>query len=57
MSRRKAFLDAACKENVEDFLRFIELHVSGFLIINHTIKTKMVKANKSIIMQSILVQC
>uniref|UniRef100_H3CJY7 Non-SMC condensin II complex, subunit G2 n=1 Tax=Tetraodon nigroviridis TaxID=99883 RepID=H3CJY7_TETNG len=26
MSRRKAFLDAACKENVEDFLRFIELH-------------------------------
>lgn len=35
MSRRTAFLDAACKENSEDFLRFIELHVSVFLIINN----------------------
>ncbi|XP_008289557.1 condensin-2 complex subunit G2 [Stegastes partitus] len=26
MSKRKAFLEAACKENVEDFLRFIQLH-------------------------------
>ncbi|XP_056869184.1 condensin-2 complex subunit G2 isoform X1 [Takifugu flavidus] len=26
MSKRKALLDAACKENVEDFLRFIGLH-------------------------------
>lgn len=33
MSKRKAFLDAVCKENVEDFLRFIRLHVSSFLLI------------------------
>lgn len=33
MSKRKALLDAACKENVEDFLRFIGLHVSRFLSI------------------------
>ncbi|XP_044196277.1 condensin-2 complex subunit G2 isoform X2 [Thunnus albacares] len=26
MSKREVFLSAACKENVEDFLRFIELH-------------------------------
>ncbi|XP_071768198.2 condensin-2 complex subunit G2 [Centroberyx gerrardi] len=26
MSKREAFLDAVCKENVEDFLRFIQLH-------------------------------
>uniref|UniRef100_A0A673AVQ8 Non-SMC condensin II complex, subunit G2 n=1 Tax=Sphaeramia orbicularis TaxID=375764 RepID=A0A673AVQ8_9TELE len=26
MSKREAFLQAACKENVEDFLRFIQLH-------------------------------
>ncbi|XP_029385152.1 condensin-2 complex subunit G2 [Echeneis naucrates] len=26
MSKRKAFLKAACKENVEDFLHFIQLH-------------------------------
>uniref|UniRef100_A0A8C5HNM8 Non-SMC condensin II complex, subunit G2 n=1 Tax=Gouania willdenowi TaxID=441366 RepID=A0A8C5HNM8_GOUWI len=26
MSKREAFLKAACKENVEDFLRFIKLH-------------------------------
>ncbi|XP_037613315.1 condensin-2 complex subunit G2 isoform X2 [Sebastes umbrosus] len=26
MSKRKAFLEAACKENVEDFLHFIQLH-------------------------------
>ncbi|KAM9337176.1 condensin-2 complex subunit G2 [Symphorus nematophorus] len=26
MSKRKAFLEAACKENVEEFLRFIQLH-------------------------------
>ncbi|XP_047185825.1 condensin-2 complex subunit G2 isoform X1 [Scophthalmus maximus] len=26
MSKREAFLDAACKENVEDFLHFIQLH-------------------------------
>ncbi|XP_030254923.1 condensin-2 complex subunit G2 isoform X1 [Sparus aurata] len=26
MSKRTAFLEAACKENVEDFLRFIQLH-------------------------------
>lgn len=30
MSKRKALLDAACKENVEDFLRFIGLHVSSY---------------------------
>ncbi|XP_070842311.1 condensin-2 complex subunit G2 isoform X1 [Chaetodon trifascialis] len=26
MSKREAFLEAACKENVEDFLRFVQLH-------------------------------
>ncbi|XP_059182454.1 condensin-2 complex subunit G2 isoform X2 [Centropristis striata] len=26
MSKREAFLDAACKEKVEDFLRYIQLH-------------------------------
>uniref|UniRef100_A0A3Q0SAQ6 Non-SMC condensin II complex, subunit G2 n=1 Tax=Amphilophus citrinellus TaxID=61819 RepID=A0A3Q0SAQ6_AMPCI len=26
MSKRQTFLEAACKENVEDFLRFIQLH-------------------------------
>ncbi|KAM6900149.1 condensin-2 complex subunit G2 [Xenentodon cancila] len=26
MSKREAFLETACKENVEDFLRFIKLH-------------------------------
>lgn len=26
MSKREAFLEATCKENVEDFLRFIQLH-------------------------------
>ncbi|XP_074478692.1 condensin-2 complex subunit G2 isoform X2 [Sebastes fasciatus] len=26
MSKRKAFLEAVCKENVEDFLHFIQLH-------------------------------
>ncbi|XP_068160430.1 condensin-2 complex subunit G2 [Antennarius striatus] len=26
MSKREAFLESACKENVEDFLRFIQLH-------------------------------
>ncbi|XP_039983579.1 condensin-2 complex subunit G2 isoform X2 [Xiphias gladius] len=26
MSKREAFLEAACKENVEDFLHFIQLH-------------------------------
>ncbi|XP_044033213.1 condensin-2 complex subunit G2 isoform X2 [Siniperca chuatsi] len=26
MSKREAFLEAACKENVDDFLRFIQLH-------------------------------
>nr|XP_046227928.1 condensin-2 complex subunit G2 isoform X2 [Scatophagus argus] len=26
MSKREAFLEAACKENAEDFLRFIQLH-------------------------------
>uniref|UniRef100_UPI0037E89E00 condensin-2 complex subunit G2 n=1 Tax=Semicossyphus pulcher TaxID=241346 RepID=UPI0037E89E00 len=26
MSKREAFLEAACKNNVEDFLRFIQLH-------------------------------
>ncbi|XP_076017161.1 condensin-2 complex subunit G2 [Genypterus blacodes] len=26
MSKREAFLEAACKENVEEFLRFIQLH-------------------------------
>uniref|UniRef100_A0A3P8N6D9 Non-SMC condensin II complex, subunit G2 n=1 Tax=Astatotilapia calliptera TaxID=8154 RepID=A0A3P8N6D9_ASTCA len=26
MSKREAFLEAVCKENVEDFLRFIQLH-------------------------------
>ncbi|XP_039646842.1 condensin-2 complex subunit G2 isoform X3 [Perca fluviatilis] len=26
MSKREAFLEAACQENVEDFLRFIQLH-------------------------------
>lgn len=26
MSKREAFIDAACKEHVEDFLRFIQLH-------------------------------
>ncbi|XP_041669666.1 condensin-2 complex subunit G2 isoform X1 [Cheilinus undulatus] len=26
MSKREAFLEAACKENVQDFLRFIQLH-------------------------------
>ncbi|XP_075936822.1 condensin-2 complex subunit G2 [Anarhichas minor] len=26
MSKREAFLEAACKEHVEDFLRFIQLH-------------------------------
>ncbi|XP_029955614.1 condensin-2 complex subunit G2 isoform X2 [Salarias fasciatus] len=26
MSKREAFLEAACKENVEDFLRYIQLH-------------------------------
>ncbi|KAF7213422.1 condensin-2 complex subunit G2 [Nothobranchius furzeri] len=26
MSKREAFLDGVCKENVEDFLRFIQLH-------------------------------
>lgn len=28
MSKREAFLAATYKENVEDFLRFIQLHVS-----------------------------
>lgn len=28
MSKRETFLAAACKDNVEEFLRFIELHVS-----------------------------
>lgn len=28
MSKREAFLEAAGKENVDDFLHFIELHVS-----------------------------
>ncbi|MEQ2217394.1 hypothetical protein XENOCAPTIV_008326 [Xenoophorus captivus] len=28
MSKREAFLEAACKEKVEDFLRFIQLHSS-----------------------------
>uniref|UniRef100_A0A8C9YYH8 Non-SMC condensin II complex, subunit G2 n=1 Tax=Sander lucioperca TaxID=283035 RepID=A0A8C9YYH8_SANLU len=29
MSKREAFLEAACQENVEEFLRFIQLHVSN----------------------------
>lgn len=28
MSKREAFLEAAGKENVDEFLHFIELHVS-----------------------------
>lgn len=33
MSKREAFLDAACKENVDDFLGFIQLHVSSLFVL------------------------
>lgn len=32
MSKRETFLEAVCKENVENFLGFIQLHVSKQLL-------------------------
>lgn len=48
MSKRKAFLDAVCKENVEDFLRFIRLHVSSFLFIHSKNITTVICTSMSI---------
>lgn len=48
MSKRKAFLHAVCKENVEDFLRFIRLHVSSFLFIHSKNITTVICTSMSI---------